>query len=372
MRLATVVLFALFLLAPGLAALFGVRGEVFENRRPAAFPEWQASSWLDAEAYAQLGDWLKDALPLRAQGVALDSWIDYEILGDSPTADVLVGDGGELFLTNSIRGLCGRDASAGEILDVVDRYARILGRADIPLFVVFSPNKAFLYPERLPARAERLARCSAESRAELREALAKRRGFVFIDLWAEFERQREAGQRMFPRLGRHWESWAGIVQARAIVDAIEPGLWDPGAVVAHGVQPHRAELPYRFMNLDVDDPRELYTIERPGVHSVRRTYPLAVGANWLVTERRQESDGPPLIPGRTLVVFDSFFDDSSDLYQYMETAVFVHWELMKYSKEVARLFRTADRVVLQVVEDRRAIAFSERRQTLAAIRAALR
>ena len=72
-------LFLMLIFAPGVSALLGVRDDSFENRPAAPLPQWTLQSWLDASAYGELSDWLRDALPLRSDAVAFDTWLDYVV-----------------------------------------------------------------------------------------------------------------------------------------------------------------------------------------------------------------------------------------------------------------------------------------------------
>jgi len=344
--------FVLFLSAPWLAGLAGFEAQAVENRRLATRPEWKLASWLDAEAYAGLGSWLKDALPLRAEAIALDSWIDYRVLGDSPTRRVLIGRDGELFLDIELSSACAQDA----VLDVeaLSRLGGELKRDRIDLFLMLSPNKSFLYPERVPEAGTALAACGKRARDELRTRFERALPFTPVELWGAFEAEARSGRRLFPQRGRHWDAYGAMLQARGLVEAIQPGLWDESAVVETGSVARAAELPRRFMNLEIEQTQALLGVERPGVAVVREEFRLAPASRQPSARSSARSSGPGLIPGRTLVVHDSFMERSIGPFSaYAESAVFVHWtQLVQHTEAVARLLQGAERLVLQLVEDR--------------------
>jgi hypothetical protein len=351
-----------FLCAPGIAGLLGVRASAFENRALAPFPEWSARSWLDAEAYAALSAWLSDRLPLRAEGVAADAWIDLVLLGDSPSDEVLVGSDGELFLTGSLVWSCMWAAEPERIVAILDRIGAALAGRGAQLYVVFSPSKAFLEADRLPARGRRLNGCVGERRAALRERLARAPGLHFVDVWSAFEAEREAGERLFPQRGRHWDSHAAVVQTRETVRALDPRLWDPRFVVEDAPQRSMSELPLRFMNLRIPQLSSVHAIEREGVDVVAENSRFSPRSTYEMSHTRARSSGPALLPGRTVVVWDSFIAPAVEwLAQFFERATFVHWDEFGYRPwDAARLLQGADRVVLQVVEDRRGFSLTDK------------
>lgn len=367
-------LFLVLIFAPGMSALLGVRDESFENRSPAPLPQWTLRSWLDATAYGELSDWLRDALPLRSGAVAFDTWLGYVVFGDTPSDRVLVGLDGELFLRESIVAPCMPSASVGPVLERVGDFTQLLTGRGVDVYLMISPNKAALHPDRLPDYAEVMNRCVIENRRELRRELENPAGFTVVDLWTPLEQEVEAGHRMFPALGRHWNHRAAMVQARALVEAIQPGLWREEFVVSDGSVERPAELPARFMNLDLPRPIERLRVERPGVQVEVEKFRLPKAPDVPVEHFTATSRTQPLIPGRTLVVQDSFMMKSAQAFAaHAEDVYFMHWSVLRRNPEAAvEFFATADRVVLQSVEDRRGIVFGPRgRRALKTLQARL-
>lgn len=355
-------LFFLLISVPAVSALLGVRTESFENRPLAPLPRWTARSWLDADAYGELSAWLKDALPLRSQAIALDAWLDFVVFGESPSDKVLVGRDGELFLRDELVAPCTPSASAEHILTRVGAFTRLLTARGVDVYLMISPDKASLYPDRLPAYAEVMNLCVLENRRELRRRLAAPAGFTAVDLWTPLEREVDAGHRVFPKLERHWDQRSAMVQARVLVEAIQPGLWEERFVVPDGSIERPAELPARFMNLDIPQRVERYRVERPGVEVRVDRFRVPEAADVMVEHYTATSRHLPLIPGRTLVVQDSFMMKSAPAFAaHAEAVHFMHWSVLRRNPEAAaELFAAADRVVLQVVEDRRGVVFGKR------------
>ena len=366
--------FLLLVGVPTLSGLLGVRVESFENRRLASLPPWTAGSWLDADAYAALAAWLEDRLPLRSQAIAFDTWLDYVVFGDSPSAKLLIGREGELFLRDEVVAPCEPDAATEPVLTRVDAFTKLLAARGVEVYLMISPDKASLYGDRLPAFAGVLNVCVAERRRELRRRLGEPAGFTAVDLWTALEREIERGHRVFPKLERHWDDRSAMVQARVLVDAIRPGLWDDRFVLAAGVIERPAELPERFMNLDFPQRVPRYRVDRPGVEVRVDAFRLTKAPDLPVEHYTATSRRLPLIPGRTLVMHDSFMQKSAPAFAaYAESVHFMHWSVLRrHPKAAARFFSEADRVVLQVVEDRRGVVFGKKgRRALGVLQARL-
>lgn len=367
-------LFILLISVPAVSALLGARSESFENRPLAPLPRWSAQSWLDADAYGKLSDWLSDALPLRSPAIAFDAWLDFVVFGDSPNANVLVGRDGELFLRDELVAPCTPAAAADAVLARVGAFARLLTARGVDVYLMISPDKASLYPDRLPAYAQAMNRCVSENRRELRRRLAEPTRFTNVDLWTPLEREVEAGHRVFPKLGRHWDQRSAMVQARVLVETIQPGLWQERFVVPDGSIERPAELPARFMNLDLPQRVERFRVERPGVEVRADRFRVPEATDVPVEHYTATSRNLPLIPGRTLVVQDSFMMKSAQaVADYAEDVRFVHWSVLRRNPEAtAEFFAAADRVILQLVEDRRGVVLGKRgRRALQVLQARL-
>ena len=151
---------------------------------------------------------------------------------------------------------------------------------------------------------------------------------------------------------RHWGSHAAMLQTRMLVEAIRPGLWKPDALRREGDRVRAAELPEKFMNLDIPQAYEVYRVERPGIEFQRSSFRVAPGSSWAVESVRARSERQVLIPGQTLVVHDSFMLRSRDAFsRFTEHVQYLRWEdFVSYPEESALLFRGADRVVFQLVQ----------------------
>jgi hypothetical protein len=147
-----------------------------------------------------------------------------------------------------------------------------------------------------------------------------------------------------------------MTQARSLIEAIQPGLWEPDSVVPQPTGYVLTELPRRFMNLEILQPEESFRIERSGVELRYAQTEITPEASRRIGTVEATSKGAALVPGRTVIVEDSFMLRSRPfLSPYFERVDYLHrHELGTHQKEAAAFLRGADRVVFQLVEDSRA------------------
>jgi len=358
-RLAALALVA-FLTAPAIAAVFGIEVREFENRTLAAPPSWRESDWLDAETYRVLTAFLRDRVPLRKQATKLDSWIDYRVLGDSPTQAVAIGEDGELFYRRAIVHACGPITEPGPNAHAIRRLSDALIDRGIEVFVVISPTKTWLAADRLPRSLSHYADCLATRHRVLREELSKPASFELVELWDAFAGVDASGTEIFPKRGYHWRDTGELLQCQLVIEAIRPGLWEEDAVESLGILEKPSELPRRFMNLELLESSPAFRLQRPGVETDFQLIKLPPPALHHVAVLTSTSMTRPLLPGTTVVLHDSFMAvwfGKPWLAAYGEKTVYIHWDdVFTHLETASELLIDADRVVLQLAEDLRGAA----------------
>ncbi len=296
-RPAVVVWFFVLISAPLVAFVAGVRPVQVENRTPVPAPELVPGRLLDSALYADVGDWFEDRLPGRDHAVEADAWIDYRVFGDSPSPRVSLGEDGWLFLTDTIRVPCITADRADEIAGELDLISRAGAAAGVEVVLVVAPDKAAIYPDRLGGLADEAA-CAAENRALLRSALSG--SPVYVDTWAAL---RAAGQSrdllLYHRTDTHWTRLGASEAAAAVVEHLEPGLWEPAAVVHSGTQRRHGDL-VALMGLSFREQAATHRVWR-GVSPDVTRIPTGAGPVAVVSETR----GVPVVPGRAVLIHDS-------------------------------------------------------------------
>jgi|GEM_PF-1129679 len=366
-----------FLSAPFVAGLLGERGggTALQNR---ALNERPALTW-SATWTARFGlaytDWLWDHLPLRDRLLVLDHLIDDRVFGGSPSRDAFYGPGGFSWRRERILGgLAAGGTPPVELAAALDRVEAAFAAFGIPLHIVFTPTKASIYPEHLP-EPYRVAHDEIAGPTE-RMLRARAHGDPrIVDLWTPCEAEKERLLRQDPRLPEdrrhlwrrnddHWSYEGGWLQGKAIVQHIDPAIWDE-AKAPHLTGKYTmmdAELSRLYLKIGIQEPYQ-FVVESPltavtlrHTHVRDSSYP-----GWLTTSAQTRGHTPA---ARTiLVVRDSFLTDAGSkptgartgtletIAPFFRRTVFMHWHALRGgSDQVAEYVRGVDDVVIQVTQ----------------------
>jgi len=349
-------LFLLFLAAPTLARLLGVREVAIENRELAAAPEPSATALLDPEFFEAFSRYFTDHLPLRARLVRLNSWIDYHWFEDSSSPSVLMGRDGWLFLADSVEVPCHAAPTLRHLLETASQLDGLLREAGIDFLFYLAPNKSAIYPEYLPERRNlsRRRRECITSRRVFRSALTERGAPWLLDLWAPLASARRDGLPVFSPLARHGNPDMAVVTARELVRRIRPQIWNEASIIRGEPRERLGELAYRFMQLAILEAYEEAAIDRPRVTVTAHSDAAPVSKEAARDGRRftTRRAGAPVIRGTTVVFHDSFIGQvDRAMAPYFEEIVFLPWSGLRDHARVAELIGRADRVVIEKVED---------------------
>jgi hypothetical protein len=348
-RLLVAAVFAAVLFVPGVLWLTGTQPERIENRELAPAPAIDSpADVLDTDTYDQASAYLVDQLPLRSELVEANAKVNLEVFDESPNPAVTLGADGWLFLTEELDNVCEPVVPPYEVAARMNRLAGIVEGSGRQLVLTIAPDKNAIYPEQLGGAAQKGA-CAQETRSELRERLDAVTPPGYVDAYAAMESIAEAADRpvYYPH-DTHWTTRGLASFVEQIVEGLQPGLWDPEALTIRE-EPHTGDLT-RLMGM----PRELDTqrtfVDRPGVATPglegdERLRPPSTGQ---IVPQAPEST--PRLPGRTLVIFDSFFDNAIGmLAPYTTELTFVRWGQFDETR-FAELVRDHDVIVIESAE----------------------
>lgn len=335
-RVAFVALAVVFFGTPIAAGFLGVAAEPFENRRLADLPS-VSQGW---GAFGEASRYLTDHMALRKQAVQANTRIWVDVLGSTPRyaartpdnalpfvgavkaakrqggaglqgASARVGNGDWEFIEIEFRLACDARFSNELLLDRWGRLVRELrdDGLETSLFVV--PEKASVYPEHLPdeypydhcalARKKRFWRDLAED--------GPRRGVHEVRS-ALLRLKADAGDRLFQKVDFHWTTLGALTVVEAVLQRLGRDVrFERSDVVARESSTGR-----RSMEYDIERPQDA-----------------------------------PKIPGRTLLVCDSFVYKWMRLFRpYFEHVSYV--SLYRDPEEIAQAIRRSDRVILEAEE----------------------
>lgn len=342
-------LFMAALIIPGILLAAGMRPVNIESRILAPAPVVKLNRLLDPAFYAALDRFLGDNFPLRTVAVTLRARIDYGLLHGSTNPDVVVGRDDWLFPADEFEPTCRIDA-AGLLasLDVVsDRFAAE-GR---PLRLVIAPDKRSIYPDQVAPGLPYPAACTETERAAVRAGFAARPETA-TDMWGPVlaGRASQSPDPIYWHSDTHWNDVGALAGVRALIDAVAPGVWEPGAIRIDGAAIRIGDLS-RQIGLPVREPAPRIVIERAGTLTRRELDAGLVVAPGRELLQYRVSGNDAVVPGRTLIVYDSSFGVHADLIApWFAESTWLHVnELIEHPSIVAAL-PAYDRIIVERVE----------------------
>lgn len=365
------------LIAPGLLWLggYGQEKTSLQNRKKSGRPSPTTTTVADGTFGKALAEWAWDVVPYRRQLLRFDHTLDYRLLGDSPTPDdIVLGENGFVFLTERIGGSKAGKVDTRSVIKLVRKLQKILDKRGVRLVVSISPIKGTLYPEYLP---EPHRTAHQESTSPLVEAIgreARRPGSPFVDGWglmlADKARRLEdfpdgdPRRYLFRPLDKHWNLEAGRIQAKGILDRVDPNLWQEDiapSIDDDGYVSREAELSRIYFKMALQERYTTATLSR-----LRHQKTSAQRLNSRHRMHRFTSTAlpgaPPVDPRKIAVIRDSFLNgglgphDAHDagiptLASFFAETKVVHWDhFLKAPKEYAAAVADVDVLVIQVVQ----------------------
>lgn len=356
-RLGLAILAIAFFATPVAAWVLGVPAEQFENRRFAHAPK-PSQGW---DTFQQTTRYLVDRMPLRAQAVRANTRIWADVLGTDPRygresslasdralpfagatrhegADVSAGlaegsDGpataktgraGWYYVDEDFEHACDTKGDRA-ILERWGRILRAIRASGRPAVLLVPPAKASVYPEYLPddypldhcalAGKERFWRLLADEGPdlgvlELRSELVRLKAYV--------------GGALFQRKDSHWSTLGALTQVRSALEEIGDGVrLDPSEIVKLGSVSYLGDLAVLGGRSERDQRME---------YGIRR------------------APDAPRVPGRTLLIGDSFAGEWTRLFKpYFEHLHVLGWGTEE-SYEMIEAMSRSDRVIIESME----------------------
>jgi len=296
--------FVIGLMLPGLVLATGRKPAAIENRPLLTAPPLSATSLLDGSLTPKLDAFLTDNIYFRPYAIRLRGELEW-LTGGTGTTAVVRGRDGWLFLGDALDPTCVRPVD--QVLASFDRLTASFAAngQDFRFFAI--PDKQSIYPEDLTLGL-RPTVCVERDRAALRAGLAKL-GNNAIDGWSALLAAKAAAPKWTPQnslyflTDSHWTPTGATAAIQALVDSFDPTLWNEAEVVRSGTSRYTTDLA-RLMGIRRTERVDKVVI-RPDMTIT--TQNLDAGPGLMRTVFRDTVTGPqPTIPGRTLIVYDSF------------------------------------------------------------------
>jgi hypothetical protein len=342
-----VLVFLAGLLVPGGLLLAGRHAAAVENRPLLRMPPFSAAAALDGTYTAGVDAYLADNVAVRPYAIRLRGEAEW-LSGGTGNPEVLRGRDGWLFTAFEFAPVC-RLPLDGQ-LAALRAAAQRFTQSGQTFRYVGVPDKHAIYPDKVLANPLPAA-CNELGRDEVRATL----GAIApagIDGWSVLDAARAAdptGPPLYYPLDSHWTPTGAAAVVGALVRSIDPGLWDD-ADVATAKGRSRSDLASQ-MGIHRADPQPGVVL-RPGM-AVRRT-DLAIPVeihNARAVFRTTASGSRPVVPGRTVIVYDSFFGiDVSLLAPYFADVTWIHVGDLQAQPELAAMLGPFDTVVVERVD----------------------
>ena len=340
----------------------------FENRAPNEFPSLEhASDLMDDEWWTKVSKSFEDRAPFRKQIVTLERTINPPMSGIGFNRKVELGVGNWLFFRKSL------DQDLGTLEETNQAIAAIEGfvagnefKAD--LFIVVAPNKVTIYPEKLSEPSQAKFATSLPQRELLSGYFASEGKPYLVDVWSPMLALKSSTDELiYEPGGSHFNSIGAMVMAKAMIDAADPTLWNDDERIIEWQEPVVPDIAKMIGDYEHIETHTRIQIRRPGVEFVELRdeqdpenhraieNPAFLSSNEISYYHPRHaimrSESSPLIPGKTLILFDSFIGHylHPTLTQFFEDVRFVHIGTADQAYLIDAL-DTYDRVYFQSAE----------------------
>jgi hypothetical protein len=324
----------------------GLRPKPIENRPLVPFPQLTGTGLLDASSMRAIDAFLADNIALRSYAVRIRGEV-IALSGGTGNPQVLRGRDGWLFTRAEFEPTCRYPVATvtGALVAAKTAFAAA-GRT---FRFVAVPDKHTIYPDELPPANPFPPPCTELQRGTVRAAFA-RLGPVAVDGWSALAAARatDPGELLYYRADTHWTQIGALAVIKSLVLSLDAALWSDADVTIEGTTNRSVDLAIQVGVRRVETvPR---VVIRPG--TVTRTdvaVPVEIhNARAVFTTT---ASGRPTLPGRTLIIYDSFFGIDVQLVSpFFANATWIHVGDLQNHPELARLLGPFDTIVLERVE----------------------
>jgi hypothetical protein len=344
-----VVVFCLGLVVPGLLLAAGRRSAEIENRPLLKLPAFAVAKLLDPAYYGGIDRFLTDNDPVRPYAVRLRGEA-YWKLGGTGNPAVVKGRGDWLFTSDEIRPVC--ELSAQDVAAALDRAQTAFSAAGQTFRFVLAPDKHAIYPEVLDPSAPYPTPCTDLQRSSMAAALDARSAWA-VEGWKALAAARAAdggGPPLYYTQDSHWTPTGALAAIGPLMASLGPNLWAETDVRLGRRKRVAMELA-RQIGLQRAE-TVAAPVVRPGVHLERSVVELPFRTTGARAVYRFVATGDrPLVPGVTVIVYDSFFGlNIPSVAPFFADSIWIHVGDLKNHPDIGRLIGPVDRVILERVE----------------------
>ena len=329
-RLATACLAFLLFFGPILAYASGRRGAPVENRPATDFSELSVS-W---DGFSTLSKFIGDRIPLRSRAIKSDGWIDQHVFNENPAFGggavprIIHGKDGYLFLNDDFGTACQSAGVIAQIVTGISKLVEVINQSGRRAIYTVAPNKTTLHRELLPDDQGSVD-CLDKYSNGLWEGLSAANIDGYVDLKSALSDAMDQTRKpLFLRKDSHWDSAGNAAAAKAVINTLQPGLWDDSALQYKGLIDYIGDFTYLEGNPVVDQ-TPLYEVVRPEITA--GTPEIWDNGDLTHIYRRYTNNGPAgsLITAKTVIMVDSFGVEAvGRIIPYFADITFVHFDAL--------------------------------------------
>jgi hypothetical protein len=321
---------------------------------------------IDTDWWTSVSAWWRDRVPFRGDVIAAKARLDASVLRSQRIGGVDLSDDGWYFIRQSY----GQHwADPGHQVDAavesLDAFLNRSHNAKAKLRLLLTPDKHTIYPEHLTRAGLRDIQKNQADRRILESWFDRPEVSQIIDMHAALRSDKiSQPHELYFRDDTHLSWYGAATMAEAIVDAIQPNVWNHDRT-RHTESKHFTGDLCAFCGhvTDPTRPKDLLITYRPGAIPVAITVddePIAdletvdadtTGWQKSLHVRWRFEDGEPAILGRTLILHDSCIGSRARplLRPYFEDITFIHNGDMT-PELLEQAMQDYDTVVIEVVE----------------------
>jgi hypothetical protein len=336
-----------------------------ENRNPVGFPKFSSLGvLLDADTWVQVDGAVRDRMPLREDLVGLKRALERTLLQQWQFGVVGVGLDDWLFYLPSLGSQLGSLEHVQTALDRIDAFVAEEAYT-ARLIITLAPDKHTIYPEYMSAPLQNLVEQAAAPRELLHEWFLRSGAPQRVPLWDLFRQAKGSSMvLLYDPSGSHYSSFGSMILAKAMIDAVDPALWNPEEVTYTRTLHYQADLANLAGFTGRESDFDRFEVVRPGVELVMFAHdgvalpgqdrplpdvhpPITGPARYI-----NRSTGRALIGGRTLIIHDSYINGylRPTLRQFFEDVTFVPFAAIPTSGDFLEALSDFDLVYIESAE----------------------
>lgn len=296
----------------GLLAIWLIPGDTAgaQNREPVAFPALTIDRLADATAFEGIDAALRDRLGVQAPVSAALGEMTVRLLGRSPTASVLIGSDGQPYYTVDLTLPCSEtEASLAAVKSGLAADHDAMTAAGKYVLFMVAPNKTDILRDAVDDVDPNLMRCSDFVHNHF-DAWEAEGDLPLVNLWEDVAALNTKDAPAYLWNDTHWTTSGSMALSHALMNRLVDDKEVPASILEDLRHPVLSK-PVRYvgdlsrmMGIGDFDYTTAASFNRPGVVTTLET---TMGDGGTPLSRfTSTSDLRPLVPGRTLLIGDSF------------------------------------------------------------------